>query len=430
MRYGRLLWAGLVSVGVVGALAASEACGGGGRSAQGAIVFRGEYDATGPGKLLAITFLDATTYTLKRAAACTPGNAICVEHGTYVVDQARGTLTLTAASSGATETLPFTVLSAVPVTQAAAQAVTPASDERLGIRGGVSLGGGGDASLTDSADAALTGDGGSLTQDGGDLVSALMQALTMALGGQGMQSGSGADNGDAGGNDDSGAPLGFDGGADLDSGDQGTSEPDALAPTPSGSDAGGGSGGDSGAGGSDAGASSSDAGVCGTGNVNQQSSNATWSAYNPANAVAYADAQWSNGVGLCAQFTSASVTAGGVAMSYTWVPDIVTALSGVAYDEYSPSQTSIQAAAGDIVVYSNATGGDFCQTHQANSRNCGHVGLVVTAGNASTATADFHNSAHHHLALKYILEGTTVSPASSKYSTFRVYHVAALAGGC
>jgi hypothetical protein len=54
---------------------------------------------------------------------------------------------------------------------------------------------------------------------------------------------------------------------------------------------------------------------------------------------------------------------------------------------------------------------------------------VVTAGNATTATADFHNNAHHHLGLKYMLEGTVVNPTSRFYSTFRVYHVAVLSKG-
>ena len=167
--------------------------------------------------------------------------------------------------------------------------------------------------------------------------------------------------------------------------------------------------------------------TCGTGNLNAQASNGAWSGYKASNAIAYAESHWNDGVGECAAFTSASVEAGGVNMSISWVPTMVTFLSGVAYEEYSPSHRSIHADAGDIVVYSNATGGNFCIPSDNVDQNCGHVGLVVTGGTASSATADFHNNAHHHLALEYILSGSVVSPSSAAYSTFRVYHVAALA---
>ena len=475
---------GLVATGTMATLAAmatGAGCSSSG-SGSGPITLRGEYDATETGDLLAITFLDATTYTVKRSKACSE-SAFCVEHGTYTVDSVNSVLTLKS-SSGATQSLPYSVLTSAPLTQSVARQLHLLGDS-LTSGSDAALNSGSDAGLTVGADAALTG-------DAGNLVVEINIALTITLGGQGVAAGAGSDNCDAGGNTDGGTPLGFDGGVDLgDSGDNGTNEPDAWveagsltsddggvdlgggdaaadgstgdSSTPAadggssssggssaGSSASGGSsaassskassaaggggssaaGGGSGTGASSGGGGASDAGLCGGGNVNEQSSNATWSAYQPSKAITYADANWSNGVGLCAQFTSASVTAGGVKLSYTWVPDIVTALSGVAYDEYSPSNTNVNAAAGDIVVYSNATGNSFCQTHSVNERNCGHVGLVVTAGTAATATADFHNGAHHHLGIKYILEGTTVSPTSPKYSTFRVYHVAALASSC
>jgi len=472
MNGRRLGWVGLAALGAVSVVSGCSSSSGGSSATN--VVLRGEYNATQAGEFFAVTFLDASTYTAKRKQACSAHNAFCVEHGTYTLDAASGLLTLTSAETGATDKLPFSVLTSQPMVQAATG--------RLRTLGGVSLTGGGDASLTEGSDASLTEDGGSLTQDGGSLLAQIEVALTFMLDGQSVSSGSGADNGDAGGDSDGGAPLTFEGGADLDAGDNGTNEPDAWVDAGGSDDAGGGGdaatssdggsasvdggttadagtgsgsgsakgtgtgsgsakGSGTGGGGtgqssgtgsgtSGSGSTASDAGPCGSGNFSQQASNGEWSSYQPAKAVSYADAHWGDGVGLCAQFTSASVSAGGVPLTYTWVPDIVTALSGVAYDEYSPSNTSVQARAGDIVVYSNATGNEFCQTHNVNERNCGHVGLVATSGNATTATADFHNGAHHHLGIKYILEGTTVGPSSHQYSTFRVYHVAALSGAC
>jgi hypothetical protein len=454
MKRARLRW-GLL-VGVAGLLPLVACTSGSGSSAGTSVVLRGDYEATEPGGLLAITFFEDDTYTVKRNGSCSAGNAFCVDHGTYAVDETRGVVTLTSEDSGKSDELPYTVLSSRPL---------------VGSSAGLRVLGGSGTSLTSGADASLTsGADATLTQDAATLTVEINIALTITLGGQSVSAGNGPDNGDAGGNTEGGITLTFPdggnpvtegggsgtqdgagmlltssdaGGVSLTGGDSGSGNTGGGSDggnTGSGSGSGGTGGSDAGSssmagGGSDAGATSgmdasSDASSCPVTTFDQKVNSSTWAAYSPSKAITYADAHWSDGVGECAAFVSASVTAGGVALNYPWVPDLVTALSGVAYDEYSPSNKNISAAAGDIIVYSNATGSSFCTTHSTVSRNCGHAGLVVTAGGATTATADFHNGGHHHLGIQWILEGTTVSPTSNQYSTYRVYHTAALAGGC
>lgn len=137
--------------------------------------------------------------------------------------------------------------------------------------------------------------------------------------------------------------------------------------------------------------------------------------YDPSLAVAYADANWDNGEGLCAEFTSRSLMAGNLGIGViTYVPTLVSALSSVAYEEHNQGD-SITANSGDIVVYSDDTGDGFCDA-DSDEYNCGHVCVIVVAGSSeSSAEVDCHNNAHYHLPLGDILGGG--------YSTYRIYHV-------
>jgi hypothetical protein len=147
------------------------------------------------------------------------------------------------------------------------------------------------------------------------------------------------------------------------------------------------------------------------------------SSYDPAKAAGYADSHWSDGVGLCSQFTSDSLIAGGASIEeYTWVPDLWTALTndGIAYDEYNSPDSTVGGRVGDVVFFSDAAGNSFCLPSSPDEDNCGHVGIVVVAGGSiNTILADFHNNAHYHIPVGDILGGG--------YTTLRVYHVAAAA---
>jgi hypothetical protein len=144
------------------------------------------------------------------------------------------------------------------------------------------------------------------------------------------------------------------------------------------------------------------------------------SSYDPAKAAAFADGHWDDGIGLCAQFVSDSLIAGGAGIAdYAWVPDLLEALQsgGVAYDEYNSSNTTVGGSVGDVAIFSDAAGTSFCITASTDENNCGHAGIVVVAGGSiNTIEADFHNNAHEHMPIGYIL--------GSGYTTLRVYHVA------
>ncbi|HTR53755.1 MAG TPA: hypothetical protein VMJ10_23840 [Kofleriaceae bacterium] len=147
----------------------------------------------------------------------------------------------------------------------------------------------------------------------------------------------------------------------------------------------------------------------------------SWSSgYSPSAAVAYADQHWNDGEGLCAEFTSRSLIAGSLAIDViTWVPTLVSAFSQAPYDEH-PAGDSPTAAAGDVVIYSDASGADFCDD-ASDEYNCGHACIVATGGTGEdTITVDCHNNAHYHLGLGYIL--------GSGYSTYRIYHLSGSSG--
>jgi hypothetical protein len=141
--------------------------------------------------------------------------------------------------------------------------------------------------------------------------------------------------------------------------------------------------------------------------------------YQPSQAVAYADANWDDGVGLCAQFTSDSLIAGNLSIQeITYVPTLLSALSGITYEEHTQGDDP-SAAGGDVVIYSDATGDSFCDDGP-DEYNCGHACLVAQGGQGEdTITVDCHNNAHYHLALGYILGGG--------YSTYRIYHLSSSA---
>ncbi len=250
-------------------------------------------------------------------------------------------------------------------------------------------------------------------------------------------------SGDAGAASLSGSPSSSSPGS-SDPGGVGASDPTAGRSPSGGSSPGGGTslgGGSSPSvsltGGSGDPASGTDAGsggtvdVCGTGNDNQQAANAAFASYNPIEAVTFAEENWSNGgAGTLAglQFVEAAVDVTGVAMNVQNGPDLVSFLSGVPFDELSPGNTSITASPGDIVIYSNDTGLDFCAPNNMAPSNCGPFGIIVTGGDASSATADFHIPAKHDVSLDSMITGATVSPSATGSSTIRVYHVSSL--GC
>lgn len=145
-------------------------------------------------------------------------------------------------------------------------------------------------------------------------------------------------------------------------------------------------------------------------------------AYDPSAAVAYADAHWSDGHGLCAEFTSRSLDAGHLGIGVIpYVPNLVAAMSSIDFEEHTHGDhASISAAQGDVVVYSNKRGSKFCASHGSDEFNCGHVCIVTVAGTTETGIeVDCHNNAHKHLGMGYIMGGG--------YSTYRIYHVKASA---
>jgi len=71
-----------------------------------------EYEAVGDipdteGAITKIAFLDDSTYVLKKTTGSTDGEQIVTESGTYTVDAASGTLTLTDSDTGTSRSLPF-----------------------------------------------------------------------------------------------------------------------------------------------------------------------------------------------------------------------------------------------------------------------------------------------------------------------------------
>jgi hypothetical protein len=149
--------------------------------------------------------------------------------------------------------------------------------------------------------------------------------------------------------------------------------------------------------------------------------------YSPEAAVAYADAHWDDGKGLCAEFVSdAAVVAGGLDLPYfLMVHEFYGELTAAAvpYDEYGPGQTTVRGCPGDLVIDSNDLGSNFC-IPESNDRNCGHIGLVVEGGDSvDTILADFHNAAHYHRPIGDTLSTTDLGPWVDAYSTLRVYHL-------
>lgn len=149
--------------------------------------------------------------------------------------------------------------------------------------------------------------------------------------------------------------------------------------------------------------------------------------YVAADAVAYCDAHWNDGLGLCAEFASHCLQAGHLMLATTtWVPTLVADLAAYPYDEYVPGGPAVGGTPGDVVAYSNAAGSDFCIADSLNEHNCGHIGLVVGAGQSlDDTTCDFHNGAHLHTPISTILGSNVVDKDGTTYSTYRVYHLAA-----
>jgi hypothetical protein len=151
--------------------------------------------------------------------------------------------------------------------------------------------------------------------------------------------------------------------------------------------------------------------------------NLSLDSYKPSAAVAYADANWNNGQGECAEFTTRSLRAGNLDIDVmTYVPNLFAALASAKYEEHSEGATNLSANAGDVVIYSDATGDEFCDPAAVSDEsNCGHVCLVSVAGASEDGIeVDCHNNAHYHLALGDIL--------GSGYTSYRIYHLKGGAG--
>jgi hypothetical protein len=146
--------------------------------------------------------------------------------------------------------------------------------------------------------------------------------------------------------------------------------------------------------------------------------------YDPSAAVTYADNNWNNGQGECAEFTTRSLIAGHLAIGVIpYVPNLFTALASVGYEEHTQGSKSVSAKAGDVVIYSNATGANFCDAHSTEESNCGHACIITVAGTTEDGIeVDCHNNAHYHLGLGYIL-------GSGGYTTYRIYHLAGKTSG-
>jgi hypothetical protein len=139
--------------------------------------------------------------------------------------------------------------------------------------------------------------------------------------------------------------------------------------------------------------------------------------YDPTAAATFADANWDDGVGLCAEFVSDSLIAGNAPIDVvTFVPTLLAAFDGIPFDEIDSAGTPVSASVGDVVIYSDDSGSNFCIDGDPDLENCGHTGIIVVGGlSADTILADFHNNAHYHLPISGIL--------GSGYTTFRVYHL-------
>ncbi len=144
----------------------------------------------------------------------------------------------------------------------------------------------------------------------------------------------------------------------------------------------------------------------------------TLGSYNADTAITYAGKHWSDGVGLCSEFTSKALRAGGLDINVLpYVPDLEKALATVKYEEHRKGSSTVTAKAGDVIILSNATGSRFCSHHGSDERNCGHTCLITVGGSSeSEILADCHNNAHHHIAI-----GDEVTDG---YTTYRIYHVA------
>jgi hypothetical protein len=122
--------------------ALASACGGSSSTAAIPDGVLGEYDAVGEladvGAIGAITFLDATHYELYTT---TGNDDVAEDLGTYVLDAAHGTLTLTSTETGAVQSLPFAA-------ESVSTAVTTLGED-LRVLGGSSLTPG-DGTLTGS----------------------------------------------------------------------------------------------------------------------------------------------------------------------------------------------------------------------------------------------------------------------------------------
>ncbi len=143
--------------------------------------------------------------------------------------------------------------------------------------------------------------------------------------------------------------------------------------------------------------------------------------YSPSTAVAYAVSHWSDGVGECAEFVYDCLSAGHLSIGATaWVPTLVSELASVDYEEHT-GNVEASAEAGDVVVFSTASGSAFCGPGPVNGVACGHTCFVTVGGSSpSSIKVDCHNTAHHEIA---------VSAFFGEYPHFRVYHTAAGASG-
>jgi hypothetical protein len=141
--------------------------------------------------------------------------------------------------------------------------------------------------------------------------------------------------------------------------------------------------------------------------------------YSASDAVAYASAHWDDGVGLCSEFTTDCLRAGHVDIAVIpYVPNLYAALTsaGISYEEHTAGASDVSANAGDVIIFSDATGSGFCDAAATEESNCGHVCLITVGGSSEDSIlADCHNNAHHHIAIGYEVSGG--------YTSYRIYHL-------
>lgn len=126
------------------------------------------------------------------------------------------------------------------------------------------------------------------------------------------------------------------------------------------------------------------------------------SAYNPQAAISYADAHWNDGVGLCAEFVSNCLAAGGLPTDSAWGPNVgVDPRTG--YNNWrTTSLKDYLTYKGYQVIYNPAPnqilpGNPVFYSKAANwSTGTAHVAICVSNAGGNAPTVSAHNNARNH----------------------------------